>query len=57
MEHPFWILVPWAVFALGMGLKVWRIYGAMRRSAVPALGIEHFRQSLERAWAKDQQAA
>jgi hypothetical protein len=54
MERPVWILLPWAIFALAMGLKVWRLYWAVRRSAWPAVGVEPFRQSLERIWAKDQ---
>jgi hypothetical protein len=54
MERPVWILLPWAIFALAMGLKVWRLYWAVRRSAWPAVGVEPFRQSLERIWTKDQ---
>lgn len=25
MDYPFWLLVPWLVFAVGMGLKVCRL--------------------------------
>lgn len=58
MDKPLWILVPWAVFAIAAGLKFWRITTLFRRHL---LGIptstERFRQTLERIWQKDQQAA
>lgn len=57
MEQHSWILVPWAVFAFGMGLKIWQIYLGLRRALAPAAGVEAFRRSLERIWARDQQAA
>ena len=56
MDNPLWMLVPWAVFALAAGLKFWRITNLFRRNllGVPSR-TEHFRQVLERIWAKDQQ--
>jgi hypothetical protein len=58
MDNPFWMLVPWAVFALAAGLKFWRITTLFRRNL---LGMpsrtERFRQALERIWATDQQDA
>jgi hypothetical protein len=58
MDNPFWMLVPWAVFALAAGLKFWRITTLFRRNL---LGMpsrtERFRQTLERIWATDQQDA
>lgn len=57
MGNPLLMLVPWAVFALGAGIKFWRLTALFRRHL---LGIpsrtERFRQSLERIWQKDQQA-
>ncbi|MCP9774076.1 hypothetical protein KBY58_00565 [Cyanobium sp. HWJ4-Hawea] len=58
MDHPFWILVPWAVFAVGIALKVWRIYWALRsRPSATAIDVEKFRQNLEMAWARGQKTA
>jgi len=55
MDHPFWLLVPWLVFAVGMGLKAWKvtrlINRQMRRSA---WGIERYRAELERSWQRNQ---
>jgi hypothetical protein len=56
MSQPLWMLVPWAVFAVAVGLKLWRLTGLLRRQAWGhTSGTERFRQSLERIWAKDQQ--
>ena len=56
MINPLWMLVPWAVFAIGAGLKFWRLTALFRKHL---LGItsrtERFRQALERNWQKDQQ--
>jgi cytochrome c biogenesis protein CcdA len=53
-----WTLVAWAVFAIGAGIMFGRLTTLLRRHL---LGIpsrsERFRQSLERIWQKDQQAA
>lgn len=58
MSNPFWMLVPWAVFAFAAGIKFWRLTSLFRRRLVAApSSTEQFRSSLERAWAKDQQAA
>jgi hypothetical protein len=58
MEHPLWMLVPWAVFAIALGLKFWRLTSLMRRQLHPApTSTEQARQQLERLWQKDQQAA
>ena len=57
MSNP-WMLVPWAVFAIAAGIKFWRLTSLFRRHLIGAPSItEQFRSSLERAWAKDQQAA
>ena len=58
MSHPLWMLVPWAVFALAAGLKFWRLTGMFRQHMAKAqTNPERFRQSLERIWQQDQQAA
>jgi hypothetical protein len=55
MDNQLWTLVPWAVFAFAIGLKVWRMTPLFRKHL---LGIptrtERFRQGLERRWIKDQ---
>lgn len=54
----FWILVPWAVLALAAGIKIWQITVLLRRHLLGgSSATERFRQSLERAWTRDQQAA
>ena len=58
MSNPLWMLVPWAVFAIAAGIKFWRLTSLFRRHLIGAPSrTEQFRSSLERAWAKDQQAA
>ena len=53
MEHPLWMLVPWAVFAVAAGIKFWRLTALFRKGGLSrATGSERFRQSLERIWAK-----
>lgn len=56
MDHPLWMLVPWAVFAVGAGLKFWRLTALFRRHllGIPT-PLERFRQSLESSWKKNQQ--
>jgi len=58
MHHPVWVLLPWAVFAVGAGIKFWGLTAVFRRHL---LGIpsrtERSRQTLERIWEKDQQVA
>jgi len=57
MEQPIWMLVPWAVFAVAAGIKFWRLTAGFRKHllGVPSR-TERLRQTLERIWAKDQQA-
>lgn len=54
--HPAWVLFPWAVFAVGAGIKFWQLTALFRKHLI---GIpsrtERFRQTLERIWEKDQQ--
>ncbi|MFM9089002.1 MAG: hypothetical protein ACKOPT_12860 [Cyanobium sp.] len=51
MDHPLWLLVPWLVFAIAVGFKVWKftrlIHYQVRRSP---WGMERFRMELERHW-------
>lgn len=56
-DHPLLLLVPWAVFAMAVGLKLWRLGTLIRRRVVnhPAR-TERFRQSLERLWEREEQA-
>lgn len=60
MEHPGWILVPWAVFALAVAVKVWRLFGGVRRAARRGMPLhatantEQFRTTLERIWQRQQ---
>ena len=51
MDHPLWMLVPWAVFAVAAGVKFWRITTTFRRQLqnTPS-STERFRRSLERIW-------
>ncbi|MCP9939970.1 MULTISPECIES: hypothetical protein [unclassified Synechococcus] len=58
MNNPLWMLLPWAVFAFAVGIKFWRITSLFRRHVlVKPQGVEAFRKTLERIWAKDQQTA
>lgn len=58
MEHPLVILVPWAVFAVAVGLKVLRIFWTLQsRPEASALRVERFRASLDRNWSKGRPAA
>ena len=50
-----WILVPWAVFALAAAVKFWRFRRLLQR--LRPRSTEQMRQSLERIWQRDQQAA
>jgi hypothetical protein len=55
MDHPLWMLVPWAVFALALGVKAWRFGTLFRRQLGPApTRTELARQRLERLWQQDQ---
>lgn len=58
MNNPLWMLLPWTVFAFAVGIKFWRITSLFRRHVlVKSQGVEGFRKTLERIWAKDQQTA
>ena len=59
MNHPAWLLVPWAVFALAALIKAWRLFAVARRqlwhqpARRQAPSIEELRAGLERCWNKD----
>ena len=56
--NPLWMLAPWAVFAVAVGFKFWRITGVFRRRGQSRVSsTDQFRKTLERIWQKDQQAA
>ncbi len=58
MEQPLWLLVPWAVFALALGFKFWRITALVRQHLLAGpSGTEQVRQQLERIWLKDPASA
>ena len=55
MDHPLWLLVPWLVFAVGMGLKAWKVTRLINRQMrSSAWGIERYRAELERSWQRSQ---
>jgi hypothetical protein len=55
MEQPLWMLVPWGLFALALGIKAWRFGALFRRQLGPAPSrTERARQQLERLWRQDQ---
>ena len=55
MDHPLWLLVPWLVFAVGMGLKAWKVTRLINRQMrSSAWGIERYRAELERSWQRNQ---
>ena len=55
MDHPLWHLVPWLVFAVGIGLKTWKITRLLNRQMrSSAWGLERFRAGLERNWQRSQ---
>lgn len=65
MDHPTWILVPWAVFALSAAAKVWQLFARLRQrrpnttngldsaGGLHSSGIEQMRSRLERIWNQD----
>jgi hypothetical protein len=54
MDHPLWLLVPWLVFAVGMGSKVWKLGLLLNRQLHSSRwGIEQFRAGLERTWRRN----
>ena len=55
MDHPLWILVPWLVFVIGIGLKTWKVMRLLNRQLrSSAWGVERFRAALERNWQQTQ---
>ena len=57
MTHPGWILVPWAVFAVALALKVLKFGKALKgHLSAPTPSTDQFRQILERIWAQEQGA-
>ena len=55
MDHPLWLLVPWLVFAVRMGLKAWKVTRLINRQMrSSAWGIERYRAELERNWQRSQ---
>jgi len=56
MNHPELLLVPWAVFAVALALKVLKFGKALKRHLnTPTLSSDQFRQSLERIWEQEAQ--
>jgi len=54
--NPIWILVPWAVFAVALALKVLKFGKALKRHLIaPTPSTDQFRQSLERIWEQEAQ--
>ena len=55
--NPIWILVPWAVFAVALALKVLKFGKALKRHliATTPTSTDQFRQSLERIWEQEAQ--
>jgi hypothetical protein len=54
MNHPELILVPWAVFAVALALKVLKFGKALKRHLTArTLSTDQFRQSLERIWEQE----
>ena len=54
-SHPLLILLPWAVFAVALALKVLKFGSALKRHVVtPPPSTDQFRQTLERIWAQEQ---
>jgi hypothetical protein len=55
MDHPLLLLVPWLVFAVGIGLKTWKVTRLLNRQVrSSAWGVERFRARLERNWQRSQ---
>lgn len=55
MGGPLLILLPWCIFAVAVGLKLWRLGSMLHRGRRQP--VERFRAALERSWARDQQSA
>ena len=55
MDQPLWHLPPWLVFAVGIGLKAWKVTRLLNRQVrSSAWGVERFRAGLERNWQRSQ---
>jgi hypothetical protein len=55
MDHPLWLLVPWLVFTVGIGLKALKITRLINRQmGGSAWAIERCRAQLERTWQRSQ---
>jgi hypothetical protein len=55
MDHPLWLLVPWLVFTVGIGLKALKITRLINRQmGCSAWAIERYRAQLERTWQRSQ---
>ena len=56
MNHPELLLVPWAVFAVALALKVLKFGKALKRHLIaPTPSTDQFRQILERIWEQEAQ--
>ena len=56
-SHPLLLLVPWAVFAVALALKVLKFGSALKRHLIaPPPSTDQFRQILERIWAQEHAA-
>ena len=54
--NPIWILVPWAVFAVALALKVLKFGKALKRHLIaPTPSTDQFRKILERIWEQEAQ--
>ena len=55
MDHPLWLVVPWLVFAVGIGHKTWKVSRLLNRQVrSSAWGVQRFRAGLERHWQRSQ---
>ena len=55
MDHPLWLLVPWLVFAVGIGLKAWKVTRLLNRQVrSSAWGGGTVPSRLERNWQRTQ---
>ena len=58
MDHPIWMLIPWAILSVAVALKFWRFTRLVRQHLPETTSeLERVRASLERNWQKDQQQA
>ena len=54
-DSQLWILLPWSIFAVAAGVKLWRITSMIRHGPRHQMAsTEQARQRLERLWQKDQ---